>query len=196
MPWAHWIDPQNRLTQAQRYFYLAGLRAMVLRCIQFRLSLLSGGGRCHQAGFVAFYDPAHHRSVDQFGLHFHLSELVAACLGDSQRAETLLGFGIPLDVWHVQRGMGGHPGQFPGSVQSKTAFLRTPKTMGKVRVLNALFATQWEAGIGTDLPGNGGRSALADCTHPTLTSSVGCSFWQSSLYLVSPIYGVFYKSCD
>jgi len=24
MPWAHWIDPQNRLTQAQRYFYLAG----------------------------------------------------------------------------------------------------------------------------------------------------------------------------
>ncbi len=24
MPWAHWVDPQNRLTFAQRYFYLAG----------------------------------------------------------------------------------------------------------------------------------------------------------------------------
>ena len=24
MPWAHWIDPDNQLTQAQRYYYLAG----------------------------------------------------------------------------------------------------------------------------------------------------------------------------
>jgi hypothetical protein len=23
MPWAHWIDPENRLTQAQRYFWNA-----------------------------------------------------------------------------------------------------------------------------------------------------------------------------
>ena len=24
MPWAHWVDPENKLTLAQRYYYLVG----------------------------------------------------------------------------------------------------------------------------------------------------------------------------
>jgi hypothetical protein len=85
---------------------------------------------------------------------------------------------------------------FQALIQSKTAFLRTPKTTGKVRVLNALFATQWESGIGLLCLALGTTIlALADRTANTYFIG-GLLLWQSSLYLVAPIYGVFYKSCD
>jgi len=85
---------------------------------------------------------------------------------------------------------------FQALIRSRTAFLRTPKTLKNVPVLNALFATQWEAGVGL-LCLILGVTVLA-IAKPTFDTYFvgGLLLWQSSLYLVAPIYGVFYKSCD
>jgi hypothetical protein len=85
---------------------------------------------------------------------------------------------------------------FQALIQIRTAFLRTPKTFGKVRVLNALFATQWEAAIGLFCLVMGAAVlVLADRTLNTYFIG-GLLLFQSSLYLTSPLYGLFYKSCD
>jgi len=69
----------------------------------------------------------------------------------------------------------------------------TPKKVGKVRELNSLFVTQWKVGIGLlCLAMASAVLALADCTPNTFFVG-GLLFWQSSLYLPSPILGLFYK---
>jgi cellulose synthase/poly-beta-1,6-N-acetylglucosamine synthase-like glycosyltransferase len=64
MPWAHWIDPENHLTQAQRYYYLAGCVQWFSDAFNFAFIcfLVAGGG--HQAGLITFHHPAHHCSMD------------------------------------------------------------------------------------------------------------------------------------
>jgi hypothetical protein len=84
---------------------------------------------------------------------------------------------------------------FRALIQPKTAFLRTPKTMGDVAVLNALFTSQWEAGIGLLCLATGAAVfALADRT-PNSFFIGGLLLWQSSLYLAAPVYSLFYKAC-
>jgi hypothetical protein len=59
-----------------------------------------------------------------------------------------------------------------------------------------LFTTQWEAGIGILCLALGSAVlALADRS-PNTYFIGGLLLFQSSLYMASPIYGLFYKSCD
>jgi hypothetical protein len=83
-----------------------------------------------------------------------------------------------------------------GLARSRTAFLRTPKLKSEVRVLNALFATQWETVIGGLCLGLGAAVlALSDNSATTYLIG-GLLLWQASLYLAAPVYSLFYKSCD
>jgi len=85
---------------------------------------------------------------------------------------------------------------FRGLIQTKSAFLRTPKILGDQRVVNALFATQWEAGIGLLCLATGAAVfALADRT-PNSFFIGGLLLWQSTLYLAAPAYSLFYKACN
>jgi hypothetical protein len=68
--------------------------------------------------------------------------------------------------------------------------------MGNVRVINALFATQWEAGIGLLCLAMGAAVlALADRS-PNTYFIGGLLLWQSTLYLAAPAYSLFYKACN
>ncbi len=79
--------------------------------------------------------------------------------------------------------------------ESHTAFLRTPKRKIDAPTLNALFVTQWEVSIGVLCLAM--AAAVFILTHHTATSLFISGFlgWQSSLYLATPIYSLFYKSC-
>ena len=179
MPWAHWVDPENHLTQAQRYFYLAGTVQWFSDAFNFAyVCFLVAGG-----------------TIKLFSSHFTILPttfpwislaFIFILLGLAFRSM----YGMFSVGWVVA--LAG----FQALIYSRTAFLRTPKITSKVRVVNTLFATQWEAGIGLLCLALGvAVLALADRT-PNTYFIGGLLLWQSSLYLVAPLYGVFYKSCD
>ena len=196
MPWAHWIDSENHLTQAQRYFYLAGTVQWFSDAFNFAfVCFLVAGGiiKLVLSNFTILPITGPWISLAFIFILVNLWRLVWVI-----RNALKLSWGLAFRSMYGMFSVGWVVtlAGFQALFQSKTAFLRTPKTMSKVPVLNALFATQWEVGIGLLCLALGAAVlALANRT-PNTYFIGGLLLWQSSLYLVAPIYGVFYKSCD
>jgi cellulose synthase/poly-beta-1,6-N-acetylglucosamine synthase-like glycosyltransferase len=196
MPWARLLDPANRLTAAQRYFYLAGCLQWFSDAfnVAFLIFLLAGG------------------TIKLTSADFTIAPVTAPLI-------TLSAVFMALNIWrfgwvlrHALRISWGLAfrsmyGMFSvgwvialasirALFQSRTAFLRTPKKKADVPVLNALFTTQWEAAIGVACLAMG--MAVLALTGSTATTYLigGLLLWQASLYLAAPVYGLFYKSCD
>ena len=196
MPWAHWIDPQNRLTQAQRYFYLAGLVQWLTDAfnVAFLCFLVAGGMiKLFSSSFTILPTTFPWITLSFIFILLNIWRLVWVI-----RNALKLSLGLALRSLYGMFSVGWVVAiaVFRGAIQSKTAFLRTPKTMGNVRVVNALFATQWEAGIGLLCLGMGAAVlALADRS-PNTYFIGGLLLWQSTLYLAAPAYSLFYKACN
>ena len=196
MPWAHWTDPHNRLTLAQRYFYLAG-------CLQWFSDAFNFAFVCFLvAGGMIKLGAAHFTILPITGPWISLAFIFI--LLNLWRLVWVLRNALKLSWGLAFRSMYGMfsvgwvvaLASFQALIQFRTTFMRTPKTTGDARVLNGLFATQWEAGIGLlCLVVGASILALADRTPNTLFIG-GLLLLQSSLYLTSPIYGMFYKSCS
>jgi len=195
MPWAHLVDPENHLTQAQRYFYLAGCVQWFSDAFNFAfLCFLVAGGTIK---LVASHFTILPISGPWISLAFIFILLNLWRLVWVLRNALKLSWGLAFRSMYGMFSVGWVVtlASFQALIRAKTAFLRTPKTMSKVRVLNALFATQWEAGIGLLCLALGAAVlALTDRTPNTFFIG-GLLLWQSSLYLTSPIYGLFYKGC-
>jgi len=196
MPWAHWIDPENLLTRAQRYFYLAGTLQWFSDAFNFAyVCFLVAGGiiKLFSRNFIILPITAPWISFAFIFILLNLWRLVWVI-----RNALKLSWGLAFRSMYGMFSVGWVVtlAGFQALIRSRTVFLRTPKTLSKVPVLNALFATQWEAGIGL-LCLVLGTTVLA-VAKPSLDTYFvgGLLLWQSSLYLVAPIYGVFYKSCD
>lgn len=196
MPWAHWVDPDNHLTMAQRYYYLAGCAQWFSDAFNFAyLCFLIAGG-----------------SIKLLSSHFTILPVTVPWIN-------LAGIFIFLNLWRlvwvirnarkISWGMAFRSmysmfsvgwvvtwASFQALIKRKTVFLRTPKTIGNDRVLNALFATQREAGIGLLCLAMGATILVVGDRTPNTYFVGGLLLFQSSLYLTSPIYGLFYKSCD
>ena len=196
MPWAHWIDPENLLSRAQRYFYLAGTLQWFSDAFNFAyVCFLVAGGiiKLFSRNFIILPITAPWISFAFIFILLNLWRLVWVI-----RNALKLSWGLAFRSMYGMFSVGWVVtlAGFQALIRSRTVFLRTPKTLSKVPVLNALFATQWEAGIGL-LCLVLGTTVLA-VAKPSLDTYFvgGLLLWQSSLYLVAPIYGVFYKSCD
>lgn len=196
MPWAHWIDPQNRLTQAQRYFYLAGLVQWFTDAfnVAFLCFLVAGGMiKLYSSSFTILPTTFPWITLSFIFILLNIWRLVWVI-----RNALKLSLGLALRSLYGMFSVGWVVALavFRGAIQSKIAFLRTPKTMGNVHMLNALFATQWEAGIGLLCLGMGAAVlALADRS-PNTYFIGGLLLWQSTLYLAAPAYSLFYKACN
>jgi cellulose synthase/poly-beta-1,6-N-acetylglucosamine synthase-like glycosyltransferase len=196
MPWAHWIDSQNRLTQAQRYFYLAGLVQWFTDAfnVAFFCFLVAGGMiKLYSSSFTILPTTFPWITLSFIFILLNIWRLVWVI-----RNALKLSLGLALRSLYGMFSVGWVVALavFRGAIQSKTAFLRTPKTMGNVRVINALFATQWEAGIGLLCLAMGAAVlALADRS-PNTYFIGGLLLWQSTLYLAAPAYSLFYKACN
>jgi cellulose synthase/poly-beta-1,6-N-acetylglucosamine synthase-like glycosyltransferase len=195
MPWAHWIDPENRLTQAQRYFYLAGCVQWFTDLFNFvYLCFLVAGGfiKLFSSNFTILPITGPWITLAFIFILLNLWRLVwviRSALHLSWRLALRSMYGMFSVGWVVTLA------SVQALFQSKTAFLRTPKTMGEARVLNSLFVTQWEAGIGLLCFVLGTAVlALADRTPNTFFIG-GLLVWQASLYLAAPVYSLFYKAC-
>ena len=189
MPWAHWVDPNNHLTQAQRYFYLAGGLQWFTDMLNlvFATFLVLGGIFSLFGGQVSirpltgtlmilpvvFLLLGLLRFVWVLRNMLHLSWKVAF---RSMYNFFSLGWAVTLAC-------------IQGLIQDKGVFLRTPKSRSNSRILQAVSVTRWETLIGLTCLGSG---ILAFVAHPEIRTLFlgGLLIWQSSLYLSAPYYSL------
>ena len=190
MPWAHWLNPQNRLTLAQRYFYLVG----GLQWFTDVLNLIFGFFLTLGAISSIFYG-------GKFSIRPLTSPLLIMpavfLLLHLWRFLWVLRQALHLRVRTALRSMYNFFSLgwavtlacFQGLIQKKGVFLRTPKSRGESKILGALYVTQWEDLIGLTFLGSGLAAIIA---HPELkTLWLGLLLaWQASLYLAAPYFSL------
>ncbi|MBK7456074.1 MAG: glycosyltransferase [Anaerolineales bacterium] len=189
MPWAHWVDPKNQLTAAQRYYYLLsslqwfnefitmGFTTMLV--ISSIASMLGwDAGVRPLAGAVAvvplvFLILGLGRFLWALRYRLHLTWT---------RALLAMGSFFSLS-WVVTLA------SIQGLIQPRGVFLRTSKSKGASNLLRALVVTQWETGIGIACGLTGLFLALS---RPPFEGwlTVIFLFWQMSLYLAAPAYSL------
>ena len=189
MPWARWVDPANRLTGAQRYYYLASslqwfneLSTMVFTILLLigAASLIFGWGISLQplaGGLVV---------VPLVSLGLGLWRFLWALrhrLGISWRRATRAMFGFFSLSWVVALAT------VQGMVQPQGVFLRTPKAASKSDFVRALAITSWEAGFGVicALAGIGlvlRRAVAADWIVALFL------LWEAAFYFAAPAYSL------
>ncbi|MEW5960724.1 MAG: glycosyltransferase [Chloroflexota bacterium] len=189
MPWAHWVDPHNKLTLAQRYYYLMG----GLQWYTDVLNLLFAVFLVLGAFFSTFASQFSIRPltvplmvVPAIFLFLHLWRFLwvlrhALHLPWKKALQAMYNF-FSLG-WAVTLAC------FQGLIQKKGVFLRTPKSMSGSKKIHAMQVTLWEASLGLACLTAG---VMAFVTHPgPRTLFLGTLLvWQSSLYLAAPFYSL------
>jgi len=189
MPWARRLDPENRLTGAQRYFYLVG----GLQWFTDVLNLVFGLFLTLGAISSILYERFSIRPLTgpllimpALFLFLHLWRFLWVLRQSLHlRARTALRsmYNFFSLGWVVTLAC------FQGLIQKKGVFLRTPKSRDDSKVLGALQVTQWEGLIGLTFLGFGAAAVLV---HPQWkTFWLGFLLaWQGSLFLAAPYFSL------
>lgn len=189
MPWSNLVDPDNRLTLAQRYYYLlGGLQWYTdLFNLLFALFLILGAlFSVFNARFVIRPLTAPLMIMPAVFLFLHLWRFLWVL-----RQKLHLSWGMALRTMYnfFSLGWADTLASIEGLVQSKGVFLRTPKSKSASRVWRAILATRWESGIGAACILAGAAAFAHQPTWQTFFLAV-LLVWQSSLYLAAPYYSL------
>jgi len=190
MPWAHWLDPQNRLSLAQRYFYLVGGLQWFTDVLNLILGFFLTLGAISSIFFGARFSirpltgpllimPAVFLSLHLWRFLWVLRQALHLRVRTALRSMYnffSLGWVVALAC-------------FQGLIQKKGVFLRTPKTRGESKIIGALHVTQWENLIGLTFLGSGLAAFLARPEWKTLWLGLLLA-WQASLYLAAPYFSL------
>jgi cellulose synthase/poly-beta-1,6-N-acetylglucosamine synthase-like glycosyltransferase len=189
MPWARWLDPQNYLTPAQRYFYLVG----GLQWFTDVLNLIFGVFLTLGAISSIFYDRFTIRPLTgpllimpAIFLFLHMWRFLWVLRNALHlRARTALRsmYNFFSMGWVVTLAC------LQGLIQRKGVFLRTPKTRDDSKILGALRVTQWETLIGLVFLGFGVFAFLVRPEPKTFWLGFLLA-WQGSLYLAAPYFSL------
>jgi cellulose synthase/poly-beta-1,6-N-acetylglucosamine synthase-like glycosyltransferase len=189
MPWSRWLDPQNHLTGAQRYFYLLGglqwfnepltflFSVVVLVGVIFTLTGQVGRLRPLTEALMiaspAFIAVGMLRALWALRESLHLSW---------KRAILALMAMFSL-TWVVTLAC------VEGILRQRGTFLRTPKSGTQSEVVRALQLTGWETGIGALLAAAGLAAVVSNPSRYTL---VLCLFAlaQAGIYLSAPFHSI------
>ena len=189
MPWARQLDPQNYLTPAQRYFYLAG----GLQWFTDVLNLVFGLFLTLGAISSIFYE--------RFSIRPLTGPLLIMpaifLLLHMWRFLWVLRQSLKLNVRTALRSMYNFFSMgwvvtlacLQGLIQKKGVFLRTPKTRDDSKILGALRVTQWEGLIGLTFLGFGLGAFLIRPEVKTLWLGLLLA-WQGSLFLAAPYFSL------
>jgi cellulose synthase/poly-beta-1,6-N-acetylglucosamine synthase-like glycosyltransferase len=189
MPWAHWLDPQNQLTSAQRYFYLVG----GLQWFTDVLNLVFGFFLTLGAISTIFFDQFSIRPLTgpllvmpAIFLFLHLWRFLWV-LRQALKLRVRVALRSMYNFFSL--GWAVTLACFQGLIQKKGVFLRTPKSRGESKTLGALHVTQWESLIGLLFLGSGCAAFLFRPEPKTLWLGFLLA-WQASLYLAAAYFSV------
>jgi cellulose synthase/poly-beta-1,6-N-acetylglucosamine synthase-like glycosyltransferase len=189
MPWARRLDPENHLSASQRYFYLVGGLQWFTDVVNFIFGVFLALGAVASIFYGWFsvrplttpllFIPALFLALHMWRFLWVLRNTLHV----SQRVALRSMYNFFSLSWTVTLAC------IQGLVQKKGVFLRTPKTQGESKMLQALRVTQWETLIGISLLvfGWGAFFVRPDFTTFWLALLLG---WQSSLYLAAPYYSL------
>lgn len=189
MPWAHWVDNTNKLTLAQRYYYLTGGLGWYTDVFNllFAFFLVLG------AIFSLFASPIQVRPltntiliIPASFLVFHIWRFLWVL-----RHSLKISFGLALATMYNFFSLGWVVtlACIQGLVQREGIFLRTPKSKTSSRLWHAIQVTQWEAAIGLICVGAGLLAVIANPNWRMFSLCI-LLFWQGSLYIAAPVYSL------
>src|SRR6266498_2224423 len=189
MPWANWVDPQNKLTFAQRYSYLLGGLGWFTDVFNllFAFFLVLG------AVFGLLSSPIQVRPLTNtilvlpaIFLFLHTSRFLWVL-----RNRLKISFGMALATMYnfFSLGWAVTLACIQGLIQREGIFLRTPKSKTSSRAGHAIQVTQWETAIGLICMLTGLLAFTADQNWRTF-SLCTLLFWQGSLYVAAPLYSL------
>jgi len=189
MPWAHWIDPNNRMTLQQRYYYLVGGLQWFTDVFNliFAFLLVLGG---------IFSMSTEHYTIRPLTSPLLIMPAVFLFLNLWRflwvlRNKLRLTWVMALLTMYNFFSMGWAVtlACIQGLIQPKGVFLRTPKVQSSSKFLRALRVTQWETLIGLICMIIG---TLAFITNPSVrTFFLGSLLvWQASIYLAAPFFSL------
>ena len=189
MPWAHWVDPGNKLTLAQRYYYLVGGLGWFSDVFNllFALFLVLG------AIFSVFSSPIQIRPLTNTILIipavFLLLHILRFLWVLRNRLKISLGMAIATMYNFFSLGWAVTLACIQGLIQQEGVFLRTPKSKTASRIWHAIHVTQWETTIGLICMLAG---LLAFTTNPNWRAFSLCALliWQGSLYVAAPVFSL------
>ena len=189
MPWAHWVDPSNKLTLAQRYYYLVGGLGWFSDVFNllFAFFLILG------AAFNFLASPIQVRPltntiiiIPAVFLFLHIIRFLWVL---RIRLRISLGMAVATMYNFFSLGWAVTLACVQGLVQREGVFLRTPKSKTSSRAWHAIQVTQWETAIGLLCMIAGLLAFTADPTWATFSLCV-LLFWQGSLYVAAPLYSL------
>ncbi len=189
MPWAHWVDPDNHLTIAQRYFYLAGGVQWFTHPLNliFAAFLVLGG-------IFSLFGGQY--MVRPLTITLVILPVIFLVLG-LWRFAWVLRYALKLSWKNALNSMYNFFSLgwvvalacIQGVIQKEGVFLRTPKSKSASKMLRALSVTRWETLTGLICLGVG---LLVFTEQPSIQSlSLGVLLtWQSSLYLSASYFSL------
>ena len=189
MPWAHWVDPENKLTAAQRYYYLLGglgwfsdvfnLLFAALLVLGAIFNLLSSPVQIRPLTDTILIIPAVFLILHILRFLWVLRNRLRVSLdlaGATMYNFFSLGWVVTLAC-------------IQGLVQREGVFLRTPKSQTSSKAWRAIQVTQWETAIGLTCILAGVLAFGSDQNWRTLSLCL-LLVWQGSLYVSAPFYSL------
>ena len=189
MPWAHWVDSANKLTLAQRYYYLVGGLGWFSDVFNllFAFFLVLG------AVFNIFSSPIKVRPltdtvliIPAVFLFLHILRFIWVL---RNRLRVPIGMAAATMYNFFSLGWAVTLACIQGLVQREGVFLRTPKSTTSSKAWRAIQVTQWETAIGLICILSGLLAFGSDRNWRTLSLCI-LLIWQGSLYLAAPLYSL------
>jgi cellulose synthase/poly-beta-1,6-N-acetylglucosamine synthase-like glycosyltransferase len=189
MPWAHLVDPENKLTLAQRYYYLVG----GLGWFSDVFNLLFACFLVLGAVFNVLSSPIKVRPLTDTVLIvpavFLLLHIMRFLWVLRNRLRVSLGMAVATMYNFFSLGWAVTLACIQGLVQREGVFLRTPKSTTSSRAWRAIQVTQWETTIGLICVLAGLLAFGSDRNWRTFSLCL-LLIWQGSLYLAAPLYSL------
>src|SRR6266545_911870 len=189
MPWAHWVDPENKLTLAQRYYYLVG----GLGWFSDVFNLLFACFLVLGALFNLFSSPIQVRPltntiliIPAVFLFLHILRFLWVL---RNRLKVSLCMAIATMYNFFSLGWAVTLACIQGLIQREGVFLRTPKSDTSSRAWHAIQVTQWETAIAVICMLAGFLSFGSDQNWRTFSLCL-LLIWQGSLYMAAPLYSL------
>ena len=189
MPWAHLVDPENKMTFAQRYYYLLGGLGWFSDVFNllFAFFLVLG------AVFNLFSSPVKVRPltdtvliIPAVFLLLHILRFIWV-LRNRLRVSINMAVGTMYNFFSL--GWAVTLACIQGLVQREGVFLRTPKSTTASKAWRAIQVTQWETTIGLICVLVGLLAFGFERNWRTFTLCI-LLIWQGSLYLAAPLYSL------
>ena len=189
MPWAHWVDPDNKLTFAQRYYYLLGGLGWFSDVFNLLFAFFLVLGAIFNLFSTSIQVRPLTNTVLIIPAVFLFLHIVRFLWVLRNRLKISLGMAIATMYNFFSLGWAVTLACIQGLVQREGVFLRTPKSSTSSRSWHALHVTQWETAIGLICMLTGLLAFSANQNWRTFSLCV-LLFWQGSLYIAAPLYSL------